>query len=706
MAMSFSRPDPSSPNAVSAASFSTARRGFDQAEVREFLRMVAAELARLQEREKFLERELRTAQRGTPNAQVALDEELVTRLLGEEAARILQTARDGASQIKIRAEDNAARLLREATDEAQRLREEAEVEAARRRQDASSDAEAELQMAKQQGREMVNEARAYRERVLGELARRRELARQQIEQLVHGRDRLLQAFERARLAAVDVMAELTPLGEPSEYVNLSPTTGPVPLMVPNARPPVLDEAEAAALAEAEAAASAEAAEPGDATTAIMAVFDGAADADELEEFAAVEDEIEAEIEAEIEEELDAELEAELAEAELEELEGELADELEAALDADIAESEADDVAVESIEVVEVEVEVEMDDADDDADEAPLAPVVALFAGEVDPPGIDDSPLPPSAPKASVDDLFARLRASRADTVVERARAGAVDTSHPVFADDSDEADEPAADAPVAAEPTAVEPAPVDATGPLSVFAPSPEAPEEEVVAADTPFAVRDAALTPLIVAGARKLKRVLADEQNDVLHSLRRGKAVQSIDVLVPKASEHIARYASAIDDELREAAMAGAAGIDDRDRGAHEKDIKKSKAIDPAVELLATMLVDPLRERLDRAVADAAGDNGELTDLVRGIYRDWKTQRIDEHLDDVVRTAYGRGALAGVGTGTPVMWAVDPSVPVCADCDDNALAGAVAAGQPFPTDHLCAPGHPGCRCMLVRAHS
>ena len=127
-------------------------------------------------------------------------------------------------------------MLREATDEAQRLREEAEVEAARRRQDASADAESELVMAKQQGREMVNEARAYRERVLSELARRRELARQQIEQLMHGRDRLLQAFERSRLVAVDVMAELTPLGEPTEYVNLAPTTGPVPLMVPNQRP--------------------------------------------------------------------------------------------------------------------------------------------------------------------------------------------------------------------------------------------------------------------------------------------------------------------------------------------------------------------------------------------------------------------------------------------------------------------------------------
>ena len=232
MAISFSRPDPSSPTAVSTANFSTSRRGYEPDEVREFLRMVAAELARLQEREKFLERELRVAQRNVPNAAVVLDEEVVTRMLGEEAARILSTAREAASQIKMRAEDGASRVLREATDEAQRLREEAEIEASRRRQDASSDAESELQMAKQQGREMVNEARAYRERVLGELARRRELARQQIEQLVHGRDRLLNAFERARLAAVDVMAEMTPLGEPNEYVNLSPTTGPVPLMVP------------------------------------------------------------------------------------------------------------------------------------------------------------------------------------------------------------------------------------------------------------------------------------------------------------------------------------------------------------------------------------------------------------------------------------------------------------------------------------------
>ena len=237
MAMSFARPDPSSPASVADAAFGTSRRGFDQTEVRDFLRMVAAELGRLQERERFLERELRTAQTNPDLDNVRFDDATLTRLLGEETARVLSTAREAATEIREKAEQNAARLLSEASDEAMRMRQEAEVESSRRRADAASDAEAELAMAKQQGREMVNEARAYRERVLSELARRRELAREQIEQLMHGRDRLMQAFERARVVAVDVVAELKPLGEPDEYVNLSPTTGPVPVMLPNSRRP-------------------------------------------------------------------------------------------------------------------------------------------------------------------------------------------------------------------------------------------------------------------------------------------------------------------------------------------------------------------------------------------------------------------------------------------------------------------------------------
>ena len=649
--MSFSRPDPSSPTAVSTASFTTSRKGFEQGEVRDFLRMVAAELARLQEREKFLERELRAAQRGTTNANVALDEEVVTRLLGEEAARILSTAREAASQIKVRAEENASRVLREATDEAQRLREEAEIEAARRRQDASADAEAELQMAKQQGRDMVNEARAYRERVLGELARRREMARQQIEQLVHGRDRLLQAFERARIAAVDVMAEMTPLGEgANEYVNLAPTTGPVPLMVP------AEQLRRAAVVEEEPA---------------------------VDEIVA---DVEAESEPEVEDEpVAADVEEEADDTDVDTEAAELYDVEQEEPDAEPEPVETQLVEVEAAEAVELDIEpaaVEAADDDEDDDGGTIAPVVSLFGGDTG-PSHDDAPAPS---KGSVDDLFAKLRAARTETVAERTRQP-----------------EPVADPEPIAEALVDEPV-VDATEELSVFQASPAAPDVAVEYDDTPFGRRDAELTPLIVAAARKLKRVLADEQNDVLHSLRGAKSVRSLDDLLPAATEHVQRYSQAMHDELVAAAVAGAASVDDGSAKEHTKAVTKGNALEPAVKAVESSIVQPLRDRLERAVADADGDAADLTSIVRAVYREWKNQRIDEHLDDIAQLAFGRGALVALAPGTPVCWTVDPNGPDCPDAEDNALAGVVKAGDPFPTDHVCAPAHEGCRCMLQRA--
>jgi cell division septum initiation protein DivIVA len=666
MAISFSRPDPSSPASVAAANFTVGRRGFEPDEVHEFLRMVAAELARLQEREKFLERELRTAQRQGPSAAVALDEDVVTRLLGEEAARILTTSREAAAQIKARAEEGASRLLREATDEAQRVREEAELEAARRRQDTASDAEAELQMAKQQGREMVNEARAYRERVLGELARRRELARQQIESLVHGRDRLLQAFERARIAAVDVMAELTPLNEPQEFVNLAPTTGPVPLIVPASElPPVGSPAAPAEPAAAE--------EPAVEAATVEA---STVEASTVEEIA-------------------------VEEIAVEEVAPEAAPvvEVEPAAEATEPDPPADTVLVVAPEraptrarrekvVAMPEPSTSDDGGGEPADTGRIAPVVSLFAGEVAIPTRPVPSAPPSAParadadepepaarpdtRASVDDLFAKLRAARAGDVAERARA-----EHPTAGD--------------LAEPTA-EPAPVDAATTADLD-----------VADDTPFARRDAELTPLIVTAARKLKRVLADEQNDVLHALRGKERVTDVAAVLPSSVDHAARYGTAVRDELVHAALAGAASLDDGAAIDHQRAIDAADALRPALELMAATLVAPLRERLARAVA-VAGDNAELAAAARGVYREWKTQRIDEHLDDVFRTAFGRGAFVVLAPGARICWTVDPDGPPCSDAEDNTLGGVVRAGDPFPTEHVCAPAHEGCRCMLQRA--
>ena len=348
----------------------------------------------------------------------------MTRLLGEEATRILQTARESGNQIKSRAEESAARLLREATEEAQRQREEADREA-RRRSDAVADAEAELTMAKQQGREMVERRRANRERVLGELARRRVLARQQIEQLVHGRDRLLEALERAGMVAIDVVAEIFPLGSPEEYADFEPPGGPLPLVSP---------------AE-----------------------------------------------------------------------------------------------------------------DSSATEETTAPVELVDTGTPE-------ALPPAAEEPSTpDDAQEPTAPARDTTVVPFPTAEVVDNTEPQAASEDGEV----------------------ATGVADV-ADVADVPE-------TPFQRRDATLVPLIVAGARKLKRVLADEQNEVLDTLRSKEPVRTLDALVPAAAgEQSERYVDAIASELTLAAEAGSLSVG----AAVALDIGPTGTLAPAREALASGLV------------------------------------------------------------------------------------------------------------------
>jgi DivIVA domain-containing protein len=622
MAASLSRPDPASPASVAEAGFSTSRRGYNTDEVRAFLTSVAAEMSRLKEHERQLEAELRAA-RNTSQTPAELDDDTVASLLGEETLRVLQTARESASQIKLRAEETAARTLREAHDDANRARQEAEIDSARRRQDAQSEAEAEVALAKQQGREMVNEARAYRERVLADLERRTKLARQHIEELAQGRDRLIQVFERARIVAGDVTSDLQSFVGPEEFVNFAPTTGPVPLMVP------------AAAFDRPAAAAA------DDTTAALAIYDTEADPDD-------------EIVTADASETDAAGEGTPIEREL----AEIADEpVEAA------------VAIDVPEVPEVP---EVADAVEPAADAP-APrdtnVVSLFRDRA----AGDEP----ADRPDVDGIFARLRSGDAEPhALEPAEGAVVTAAEPEVEREVEREDEP--------EPVA-------------------EAEVSDEVEA-TPFTRRDEAIVPLILTAARKLKRVLADEQNGVLDTLRRKEPVVALDAVAPEPDTHVDTYVNVLADELAAAAAAGAAELGANDTKTLRRTLQKAGALDAATALVRTDLVSPLRDRLERAIVEGAGDNDDITRRIRGVYREWKTQHIDDQLDDVFRYAFGGGLAVTIEPGTALAWTIDPSQAACADCEDNSLAGAVASGESFPTGHTSAPAHPGCRCLTLPA--
>ena len=609
MAISFSRPDPSSPAAVSAASFNVSRRGFDQTEVRDFLRMVSAEMARLQERERFLESELKAMQTRGMSAPGMLDEELVTTLLGEEAARVLGTAREASSQIRLRAEEAATRLVKEASSDATRLREEAELEAVRRREDAAADAEAEIELAKQQGRDMVNEAREYREKVLTELARRRELAREQIEQLIHNRDRLLNAFERARLATDDVMTGLVSVDHdlPREYINLAPTTGPVPTIV------LERVVEAFKEAEAEAPEAIE-------------LFDHT----KLEE---IEPEVTPEVVQEVVEETP------------------------------VVEIEVVEAIVEPTAVVEPAVVVEDEKSN----------VVNLFSKErprpetsveVNPehPSVDKTVAPKNEANAqAVENLFARLREATVDKAASNAVSGG----------------------------KVVEPRKSTKKAEVVKEAAASVAPVQPMHDAGA-FARRDEVLAPVVVAMSRKLKRVLADEENEVLEHLRGKKNALTIEAMVGELEVHAKRYGDAISEDIMAAAKGAA---------------KSAKATDvvPTVDVLINVqLVKPLRDRLAKAIEQNGTDRVAMAKALRGVYRQWKSQHIDEQVDDIACLSYSRGFFAGVKPGTQVCWMVDPNGPECPDAEDNSLAGCIALGKEFPTGNLHPLAHAGCRCLLA----
>ncbi|MEY3796290.1 MAG: hypothetical protein RLZZ170_304 [Actinomycetota bacterium] len=628
MAISFSRPDPSSPTAVAGATFPSSRRGFDQNEVRDFLRMVSAEISRQQERITFLERELLNSQQAGTAPQVELNEETITELLGEETARIVQAAREAAGKIKVRSEETATRLVREATDEAARVREDAELEAARVRQDAASDAEAEILMAKQQGRDMVNEARAYRERVLADVARRRELAREQIEDLMHGRDRIVQVFDRARIATEDVLRELDDVAEePSEFVNLAPTTGPIPIIVQ------ADEIEAReAMRPAVSSAPAFVPYDQDEDIAVMTeevVIDRTA---RIEEVVAIEEKV-------VEEQTP------------------IAPVVELVVEAPVS-NVVPLFARQETTVVVADLDEDLDEDDeDDVNDPPLV-IVEQKAKAVVPPA---------------DDIFAKLRRSGAESVAKEVATTQLKKVEPKKK-------------PVEKK---IEPAAEE----------SVEAPVEEVAVATT-FELRDEELAPVIAAMSRKLKRALADEQNEVLDILRGKLPVKTLDAIVGPKTDHSARILEALEASLKAAALAGAKSLSK----ASDKDLQKMVASQMAAinEFVIATVVAPLRERLSRSISQAAGDNAELTSLVRLVYREWKNQHVDTQIDNIAQTSFGRGAFAALTPGVKVCWKVDPNGPACADAEDNSLAGFVNAGEAFPTGHTHAPAHAGCRCALV----
>ncbi len=254
---------------------------------------------------------------------------------------------------------------------------------------------------------------------------------------------------------------------------------------------------------------------------------------------------------------------------------------------------------------------------------------------------------------SVDELFARIRAG---------------------------SDEPGAKA----EP----PSPAD---PAAGAGPQGEA-ELEAEAIPNPdaplMARRDELLAPVTAQLSRHIKRALGDDQNRLLDVLRSAPSTEGA-VLLGSEDAHLEVFTSAAHGHLVDAFAAGTVFA-----GGQAGSIPAGAAVDLSSSGLARSVVTMLRRRIEDGTED-------LGDRVGAAFREWRGERIERLVGDFSLQAFSAGVAAAAGSGGTVRW-VAASADGCSDCDDNALAGAVAVSEAFPTGHPYPPAHSGCRCLVA----
>ena len=213
------------------------------------------------------------------------------------------------------------------------------------------------------------------------------------------------------------------------------------------------------------------------------------------------------------------------------------------------------------------------------------------------------------------------------------------------------------------------------------------------------FEERNEELSPVVVAMARKLKRVLADEQNTVLGHVRAKRSSLDIDAVLGTEAEHSARYAVAIVEDTMVAASAGAKSV--KAAGGSSRRVTQKAIAAHAVSAVTAGLVAGFREDARIAIGEAEGDRDVLLGLIRDVYRSWKTETIDSHVDDIACSSYSHGAYLALEPGSRITWMAEPDTNCCSECEDNSLGGSVVRGDDFPTGHSHPPAHAGCRCLV-----
>ena len=630
-----------SPDRIASATFESRRKGFDPDEVRSYLKKVADHVEALQTRLAEHESEIAKLQEqankvvaAPPTDPAELDEETLNEALGQHAARVLAEAKAAAAdrisdaeadavEIRAAAEELHAQRSAEADQAVQHIRDEAAALLAQRTTEADeraseilseANAGAEQLLARQHvaageaevaAENIVVEAEVVRRQILEDLSRRRTSARRQIEQLRAGRERLIASHDIVRRALDEISEELTismsearasaetaghslpdttieELEAEIETARLSGLldTGPVPIVSsPSPKPVAKAEPKSAPPAEppvavkpAEKKASKEDSPKADDTPAT-----DDADTSDTNDASAKEVDAADAVEPEAKEPTPASG-AELAEVvSLDRARGDVDTKTHPASGREQNSRSGSTTSAPKVEAVKPVGKSKPVSAVEPAAPKPAAAVA------IAPEESDDS----------LDDLFASLR-DGTEEAPKKEKASKKSSS--TTKSKSSAATKGSAKKKSKAASNKTEPNKIQSKK-------SGRAGKKDAAAIDA-------------AEVARRLKRVLADEQSRVMSSVKAAGAPLGVVTLLATEQEHCALYIVAVEPHLGAPANA--------------------KAADGAV----SELVADIRRRVDEAMTTAAGDADTAVESIRSIYREIKTRSIDACVDRMKATS------------------------------------------------------------------
>ena len=646
--------------------------------------------------------------------------------LRDEAAAVRADAQEHADRVRAEASAEhdallakAKTVLDERTAEAEAvasgIREAAQIEldaaradGVRLRDEARVAADAEVERSRAEGRAMVDEARQLRKQMLQDLAERRRTARRQMEAARAGRDRIVESLGAAADRVVQVIEDLAAGDDQIQRAADAAAAA------------VVDDIDEV-VAELETGLGLGALPSGPEAVDDVDAGDDGLDAQDAEPAADAGADADPQDDAVASPELEVvDRDGPPTDADVEPSPGATVHDL---FERIRAERRADSEAVhpsgasadDDLELYEDE--DEDDDEDGDGDEGggsrgadgsddELAPVVVLEPADLveGDGGLDDDDDDVDGDAGGADVVAIETTAVEAviETTVHESTVVAVVTESVADGVTVVEVD--------SVETTTVdtEVVPVDAVVDLDTAAELDVA-IEEAAAESSALDRREDLLGGAEKALSRSLKRLVSDEQNEVLDRLRRIRRGRvELDVLLP-VGDDLGIFAAALHDDFAAAAAAGARfwaaeSGDDVDSAVALID---AEVVEGGLEVRVADLLELRRAHLARALENADSDGVELAEMadhVRAAYREWRTRSVPDLAGDLATSGFALGEQAAAGDGTSWCWMVDNGGLPCSDAEDNALAGPTPCGSAFPTGDIVPPAHPGCRCILVPA--